>query len=207
MFRRSKSEPTTDAGSEGGVSLDKDAGSGGATSGKGRPTPTRKEAEAAARARAKPPRTRKEIAKAQREVRSQSGDKMRAALKGQADQKYLPARDRGPVKAFVRDYVDSRFSLVNLLIPLMFIVLLLGWSGSPRLVQFGNTVLLTTLIVVAIEMVLLSRRLKKEIGRRFPEESTKGVTYYAVVRALQMRFMRLPKARVKIGDPLPETYR
>lgn len=205
MFRRTKSDsPADDA-----VSLDKDAetAAGARPSGKGRPTPSRKEAEAAARARAKPPRTRKEIAKAQRETRAQSGDKMRAALKGQADQKYLPPRDRGPVKAFTRDYVDARFSLVNLLIPLMFIVLVLGWSGSPRLVQLGNTVLLTTLVVVAIEMVLLSRRLQKEIARRFPDESTKGVTYYAIVRALQMRFMRLPKARVKVGQQLPETYR
>ena len=40
-----------------------------------------------------------------------------------------------------------------------------------------------------------------------PTRATKGTTYYAVTRALQMKFMRLPKAKVKIGQELPEHYR
>ena len=37
--------------------------------------------------------------------------------------------------------------------------------------------------------------------------SPKGTTYYAVMRSLQMKFMRLPKPQVKIGQELPEHYR
>ena len=34
--------------------------------------------------------------------------KQREAL-ANGDERYLPARDKGPVRRFVRDYVDSRF--------------------------------------------------------------------------------------------------
>lgn len=174
--------------------------------GKGRPTPSRKEAEAAAKARAKVPRTRKEIAAAQREGRMDSSQKMRAAMKG-GDPKYLPARDRGPVKAFLRDLVDARFSFVELMIPLMILTLVLGYSGNVDAARIGNAVLLGTLLLVAVEMVMLRVRVRRELARRFPNEPTKGTTYYAMIRALQMRFMRLPKSRMKIGQELPETYR
>ena len=193
MFRRAKTDATatTPEIKEGG---------------KGRPTPTRKEAEAAAKARAKVPRTRKELAAAKREGRMDSSQKMRAALKG-GDPKYLPARDRGPVKAFIRDFVDSRFSFVELMIPLMAVTLVLGWSGNPSAMKLSNAVLFGTLLLVAVEMVLLRFRLRRELASRFPDEPTKGTTYYALIRALQMRFMRLPKSRVKIGQKLPDTYR
>ena len=45
------------------------------------------------------------------------------------------------------------------------------------------------------------------LAQRFPGESTKGTTWYAISRAMQMKFMRMPKAQVKIGQQLPEHYR
>jgi hypothetical protein len=174
--------------------------------GKGRPTPKRREAEAAAKARAKVPRTRKEIAKAQRSGNLDSSQKMRAALKG-GDPRFLPARDRGPVKAFLRDLVDSRLSFVSLMIPLMILTLVLGYSGNVQAAAIGNAILLGTLLLVAVEMVILRFRIRRELAKRFPDEPVKGTTYYALIRALQMRFMRLPKARVKLGQDLPDTYR
>jgi hypothetical protein len=56
-------------------------------------------------------------------------------------------------------------------------------------------------------MFMLRLRLRRQLAKRFPGESTKGTTYYAVTRAMQMRFMRLPKTKVKIGQELPEHYR
>lgn len=173
---------------------------------KGRPTPTRKEAEAAARARAKVPRTRKEIAAAQRAARAESSKKVRAAMKS-GDERFLPARDRGPVRRFVRDFVDSRFSFIELMIPVMLLTLVMGWSGNAALVQIGNMILLGGIMLIVVDVVFMRLRLRRELARRFPDESTKGTTYYAVMRALQMKFMRLPKAQVKIGQQLPEHYR
>ena len=174
--------------------------------GKGRPTPTRKEAEAAARARAKTPRTRKEIAAAQRAARVESSGKVRQAMKT-GDERYLPARDRGPVRRFIRDFVDVRFSFTELLIPVMLVTLGLSWSGNQTLMSIGELVLLGAMVLIVLDMVMLRMRLRGELKRRFPDEPLSGTTYYAVMRAMQMKFMRLPKPQLKIGDDLPETYR
>ena len=175
-------------------------------SGKGRPTPTRKEAEAAARARARPPRTRREMAKRQRETRVESSRKVRQAMKT-GDERYFMPRDQGPMRRFVRDFVDVRFSFVELMIPVMIVVLVLGWTGNARMMQTGNTILLGMLLLVVFDLVLMRFRLRRELARRFPDESTKGTTYYAITRAMQMKFMRLPKSQVRIGQKLPDRYR
>lgn len=174
--------------------------------GKGRPTPTRREAEAAAKARAKVPRTRKEQAAQQRRSRVESSQSVRAAMKAGDERYYLP-RDQGPVRRFVRDFVDRRFSLIELMIPLLLVTMVMGYSGRPQLASIGNTLLFTALVVVVFDLVLMRFRLKRQVAARFPGQSTKGLVYYAATRSLQMKFMRLPKAKVKIGQDLPEHYR
>ena len=174
--------------------------------GKGRPTPKRKEAEALAKARARTPRTRKELAARQREVRSEDSRKVRAGMKA-GDERYLLPRDKGPLRRFIRDYVDSRFSIVELLIPLLVVTMVLGYSGQQALMNASQFIMMATFLFVIADMVLLRFRLRKELTRRFPGESLKGTTYYAVIRSLQMKFMRMPKSQVKIGQTLPEDYR
>jgi hypothetical protein len=191
VFRRTSSEPQPE------TVTDK-------VGGKGRPTPSRKEAEAAARARAKVPRTKKEQAAAQRSARGDTSRKMREAMKT-GDERYLPARDRGPVRRFIRDFVDARFSFIELMVPLLIVSMILGYNGST--VQLGNTLLFTTLLVIVFDIVMLRFRLRRELTRRFPDESIKGATLYAAMRSLQMKFLRLPKPQVKIGEKLPENYR
>jgi hypothetical protein len=194
LFRRSKSDTETAT----------DLAEGHA-SGKGRPTPTRKEAEAAAKARAKVPRTRKEMMAAQRMAKSESSAKVRAGMKS-GEERYLLPRDKGPVRRFVRDFVDSRLSFVELLIPLLVVTMVLGYSGNQAMRSVGNTILLGTVLLVIVDMLTLRMRLRRQLAERFPDEPTKGLTYYAITRALQMKFMRLPKSRVKIGQQLPDDY-
>ena len=197
MFRRTKSETTAPVETD---ATDTKVG------GKGRPTPSRKEAEAAAKARAKVPRTRKEQMAAQRAARGESSTNIRQAMRT-GDERYLPARDKGPVRRFIRDFVDSRFSFIELMVPLLIVTMILGYSGNAYLAGVGNTILLGTLLLVVVDIVVMRFRLRRELTRRFPAEPLKGTTYYAVMRALQMKFMRLPKAQVKIGQKLPEHYR
>ena len=148
----------------------------------------------------------KEIARAQRGSRSESSRSVRAAMKSGDERYYLP-RDQGPVRRFIRDFVDSRFSFIELMVPLLVVTMVLGYSGNDRLRAIGNTVLLGTILLVVTDMIFMRFRLRRQLAARFPDESTKGTTYYAVTRALQMKFMRLPKAKVKIGQELPEHYR
>jgi hypothetical protein len=173
------------------------------TGGKGRATPTRKEAEAAAKARAKVPRTRKEQAAQQRAGKTESSAKVRAGMKS-GDERYLLARDKGPVRRFCRDYVDSRFTVLELAIPLLVVALVLGYAGAPVL---SESIMLATILALAAGMVVLRHQMRKEVTRRFSESDLRGLTYYTLSRASQMRFMRMPKAKAKRGDVLPETYR
>jgi len=186
LFRRTKSdetatEPSTTA-KEGG---------------KGRPTPTRKEAEAAARARARAPRNKK----ATRQERAAQSAKMREGLRT-GDERYLPPRDQGKVKRFVRDYVDARLCLAEFLLPLL-IVIMVAQAFSPA---FANGLWMSTILLVALDTTFMLFRLRREVRRRFPDESLKGVTSYAVLRSLQMRWLRLPKRQVKMGQRLPDRY-
>jgi hypothetical protein len=176
------------------------------TGGKGRPTPTRKEAEAARLAKAKVPRTRKEQAAAQRAAKGESSQRVRQGMRA-GEEKYLLARDKGPVRRFIRDFVDARFSFVELIIPLLVFTMVLGYSGNSALASFGNALLFGSIALAALDMLLLRHRLRRQLAVRFPEAPIKGTTYYAVTRAMQMKFMRLPKPQVKIGQELPEHYR
>jgi hypothetical protein len=194
VFRRTKSEPETTPTPE------------PKPGGKGRPTPSRKEAEAAARARAKVPRTRKEAAAQRRQSRGESTRKVREAMKT-GDDRYLPARDKGPVRRFIRDFVDVRFSFVELMVPILLVTLALGYSGQAQLAAWGNAILMGTLLLIVVDLVLLRFRVRGELTRRFPDAPLKGTTYYAITRALQMKFMRLPKPRLKYGQELPGDYR
>jgi hypothetical protein len=210
LFRRTK--PDTVAQSTAGQSsvdrssVDQPSASGDGTGKKGRPTPTRKEAQALAKARAKVPRTRKEMAAAQKAGRTESSSNMRRAMKT-GDERFLPARDKGPVKRFLRDYVDSHFSFIEMMIPLMLVVLVLGYTGNTTVTTYANLAMLSVFVLIIVDVVRLRFRIRRELATRFPTTSTRGTTYYAITRSLQMRFMRLPKAQVKVGQRLPDTYR
>ena len=194
VFRRTREEVTTPPVEE------------SKPSGKGRPTPSRKEAEAAAKARAKPPRTRRGQVAAQRASKGESSQRVRQGMRN-GEEKYLLARDKGPVRRFIRDFVDSRFSFVEMIIPLLVVTMVLGYSGNSTLASFGNAILFGSVLLVIVDMLMLRFRLRRQLAARFPDEPVKGTTYYAVTRAMQMKFMRLPKPQVKIGQELPEHYR
>lgn len=173
--------------------------------GKGRPTPSRRDAQAAAKARAKAPKDKRAAAKLLRERRAQENAKVRTGMKT-GDERYLMPRDQGKVRRYLRDRVDSRLCMAEFLLPLLLAIMLLQYSGSPELVQFSNFLWSTTLLMVALDTGYLVFKLKRELRQRFADESHKGATFYAILRALQLRFLRLPKPQVRLGQKLPEHY-
>ena len=192
MFRRSKPEPSAPEPKPGG---------------KGRPTPTRKEAEAAAKARAKTPTSRRERNAASRAQRGASSAQVRAALKGTGDDRFLPARDQGPVRRFLRDLVDQRLTISEFVLPLMLVTLVMGYSGVPSLRNASNGILLGTLLVVFYDILMLRVRVRRGLADRFPAEPVRGQVWYAVSRLLQFRWFRMSKPQVKVGQALPDSYR
>ncbi len=200
MFRRTKTDTS--------APVDETSAPGTAQK-KGRPTPTRKEAEAARKAKAKVPRTRKEQAAANRAARAESSTRVREAMRTGDERGMLP-RDKGPVKRFIRDYVDSRFTLAEALLPAMLVVVLAGWTigrAHPGIAASLNAAMLALLLLVVFEVIRLRMRIRRELKARFPDQPLNGTTYYTVIRAMQVRFLRQPKPQVKLGQQLPEHYR
>ena len=165
--------------------------------GKGRPTPTRKEAEAARKQRLTVPRTRKEQAAARRTQTQIHRDRQRQAM-ATGDDSYLPTRDKGPVRRFARDYVDSRWCIGEILLPLFFVVFAI-MTVAPRLTGFASSAWLAVLGLMAIDGVRLVRGVRAGVRQRFGETDTKGLAMYVIMRAWQMRRLRLPKPLVKHG--------
>ena len=193
MFRRNKTEEPTTASASSATQLKE--------GGKGRPTPTRKEAQAAARARAKAGMDKKAAKKLLRQRRTEQNAKMREGMKT-GEERYLPARDQGPVKRFVRDFIDSRLCMAEFLLPLLLVVMV-SQGFSPT---FSNGLWSATILLVVVDTSVLIFRLKRQLKIRFPDESHKGTTSYALLRSLQVRFLRLPKPKAKLGQKLPERY-
>lgn len=185
MFRRTEKPAETLPPTESGAS------------GKGRPTPTRKEAEAAARERARAAVDKKAAQRLLRDKRTESNRRMREGLKA-GDEKYLPARDQGPVKRFVRDWVDARLSVAEFLLPLLLVIMALQASGSKG-TSLSSSLWAVTILLLAVDTIWIRFRLRRALRQRFPDENLKGTTFYAFVRMLQLRFMRLPKPNVRIG--------
>ena len=194
MFRRSSKSETDQAGQTGG-STDLASARPGS---KGRPTPSRKEAEAAARERAKVGMDKKSAQKLTRQRRLEQNTKVRQGMRT-GDERYLPARDKGPVKRFIRDQVDSRLSIAEFLLPLLVVIMVLQYSSNDSLMRFGIVLWEATILLVLIDTGWLLFKLKRAIKAKFPDESTRGTTFYVLLRAMQLRPLRQPKPQVKIG--------
>ena len=172
---------------------------------KGRPTPKRKEAESARKQRFTPPRDRKEAARRLKQKRREERIRTQAALKT-GDEAHLPPRDRGRVRRFCRDLVDSRRNLAEHLLPLLLVVLVLGVVQSPVSAWAQLVVWVGTIVGTAADTFYLVTKVKRELRRRFPGESTRGAVGYAVLRSTQLRRFRMPRPQVARGARLPERY-
>ncbi len=168
-------------------------------SGKGRPTPTRKEKEAA-RKRPLVSNDRAEARKTARAAVQQQRERARIGM-ANGEEKFLPVRDRGPQKRFVRDYIDSRFSVGEALIPLMLLVIVLTFFPQPEVQVVGLFALWSFFLIAVIDCVIVGLVVKRKLAAKFGDTRVdSGVRWYAAMRALQLRAMRLPKPQVKRGQ-------
>ncbi|MER6060168.1 MULTISPECIES: DUF3043 domain-containing protein [unclassified Streptomyces] len=166
---------------------------------KGRPTPKRSEAQSQRRSVAHTPTNRKEAAKRQREDRRQALERQRQAL-ATGDERYLPARDKGPVRKFARNWVDSRFNVAEFFLPLAVVILVLSVVRVPAIQSIALLLWLVVIVLIVLDAAFSGFRLKKRLAERFPDENTRGAVAYALMRSLQMRRLRLPKPQVKRGE-------
>jgi len=162
--------------------------------GKGRPTPSRRDREAA---------NRRPIVVADRSLaRKQSREKDREdrarvnAGYAAGEEKYLPARDRGVQKRWVRDWVDARFSVGELVIPGMFVAILVMYLPLPGIEAYITYGLMAFFAIILIDTFIAARRCQQRMNERYGDRAER-VRWYTALRCLQLRPMRMPKPQVK----------
>jgi hypothetical protein len=208
VFRRSRTGTDEgsgqDAANGAAAASDADADAsparpGTVTAGKGRPTPKRSEAERRRRQPYTAPKDRKEAARVSRDrQRTDRTRRMEAVRRG--EEWAMPARDRGPVKALARDYVDSKRRISEYYMYGLLVLLVLLFIRTPIVQTIVPLLVLGAVLIMAIEGILIGRRVKSLAAERLPGQSTRGLALYSAMRALQIRRLRVPKPRVRPGD-------
>ncbi|MFE7650466.1 DUF3043 domain-containing protein [Streptomyces phaeoluteigriseus] len=166
---------------------------------KGRPTPKRSEAQSQRRSVANTSSSRKDAAKRQREERRAQLERQRQALAG-GDERFLPVRDKGPVRKFARDTIDSRFNVAEFFLPMAVVILVLSMVRVGSLQTIALLLWLVVIVLIVLDSLFTGLRLKKRLAERFPDQNRRGAVAYALMRSLQMRRLRLPKPQVKRGE-------
>lgn len=161
------------------------------------PTPTRAEREAARR-RPLVPDDRKAARKSARDAEMVERQKMRVAMET-GDERNMPLRDRGPQKRYVRDWVDARTGVGEWLMAIVLVYVFLAFLPQSTLQVWLTFSLWAVVLLVVLEGVLISFQLKKRLTDKFGEVE-KGVRWYGVMRAMQLRKLRLPKPQAKRGQ-------
>ena len=201
MFRRRQpttaESPVEDAAA---AAPDADAAAArpGTTAGKGRPTPKRSESER----RRRPftaPGDRKEANRQYRDRQRQERTRRQQGMQ-RGEQWALPPRDRGPVKALARDYVDSRRRLSEFYMYGLLVLLALLFVRNALVQSIVPLLVLIAVMIMLVEGIFIGRRVRTLAEERLPGESTRGVRLYAAMRALQIRRLRMPKPRIKPGE-------
>ncbi len=197
----------------------------GYTPPKGRPTPKRADQEIARGVRRDPHgasdaqryQHRKELKKSmskeewkeyKRKEREERVAHNREVQKRMAagDERYLLPRDKGEVRRYVRDWVDSRAFLNEFVMPLALILMVVLFVGTsnPAFANISSIVSMAVIVVFAVEGFWLARKCNNAVRVKFPgtTEAGWGLGFYAYSRASQFRKWRTPKPRVERGSKI-----
>ncbi len=208
------SEDTAETGPQGTAH---GSGESGTTAPKGRPTPKRSEATRKRGPVAPAPMTTAEARKRRKEMRTKLSREERKAEKvtrraDMAERRekmmagndaYLLPRDKGPVRRYVRDIVDSRRNVLGLFMPaalaLIFVMLSVPSVAVQRLI---SPAMLLLVLIMVIDGFILGRKANRLADAKFPENTETGwkLGFYAASRASQLRRMRAPRPQVERGN-------
>jgi hypothetical protein len=217
LGRKKDNTPSDDAGSADAQEAAQQTKAAGATAPKGKPTPKRSQAARkrgpvapAPMTSAEARRRRKEMRqKLSREERKTEKVERRAAMAERREKMmagedaYLLPRDKGPVRGFARDVVDSRRNVLGLFMPsalgLIFVMLAVPSVQVQRLL---SPAMLVLVLIMVLDGFFVGRKVNKLVNEKFPDNTESGwkLGFYAASRASQLRRMRAPRPRVNRGD-------
>lgn len=152
-----------------------------------------------------PATNRREAAKRLREKQRVERLEAREGM-ANGEERFLPPRDKGPVRKLVRDIIDARRTVGTFFFGATFLLMLLSFTRAinPAIYNAANALFLVLLLGTVVDSYLISRTVKKLVRQRFPDhqEKMRSLYIYAFMRAVTFRFMRNPKTQVKIGQAI-----
>jgi len=179
---------------------------------KGRPTPKRSAAEAnryrtltgsttSGRGRPAATDTRRKLTPEEKAKAREDRNKQLQAMRRGEDWALGP-RDRGPAKKLARDYVDSHRRPMEYYMYALIVLIIALFAGRSHsaLANYMQIFLIVIIVIIAVDGLLLRRSILKVVHERLPNESTRGLAFYAIMRGLQLRRFRTPAPRLKPGD-------
>ncbi|PSK90539.1 Protein of unknown function (DUF3043) [Murinocardiopsis flavida] len=203
MFRRRSASASEEQAQPGSVDTEpaEAAQRKGYTPKKGAATPKRRESEQSLRRPLNAPQTRKEAYRQYRD-RQKTRDKRVREGYAKGDDRYYRRQDLGPARAYARDVADSRRSISEFFLIFSLVIIVALFVLSPEYQLIVSYVIWPVMLVTMLfEGFLISRKVKKAAVVLYPEDDNlRGVGFYAAMRQLQMRKLRLPKPVVKPGD-------
>jgi hypothetical protein len=216
VFRRS-SAGATDSQAQDSPQGVKDSGApakerSATQAGKGRPTPKRSEAErnryqsiqggrssgTRTTATRTTPLTKEEKSRERDRYRSDRNRRMDAMKRG--EDWALSPRDKGAGRKLARDYVDSHRRPSEYYMYALVVLLIVLVTRNKALNGVVSYLVGALILIIVIDGFLIRNALRKLVAERLPGESARGLTMYAVMRAMQIRRMRMPAPRLKPGD-------
>lgn len=166
---------------------------------KNRPTPKRSQQQAA-RKQPLVPEDRKAANKQSKEQMRKQREEARLGMMN-GDERYLTARDAGPQRRYVRDFVDARFSIGELLIPVAIIVILIGFVSNNQVKAISTIVVYALFALIIVDSIFLVWQMKSRMKIKFGKDRIeRGLNFYAIMRGIQLRPLRMPKPQVKRGQ-------
>ena len=169
------------------------------SSGKGHATPTRR-AKEAANLRPLVSTDRKAGNKASRAKMNEAREKARVGM-ANGEEKFLPIRDKGVQRRYIRDYIDARWSVGEMILPAMFLVIILTVINNSVIQSIAIFALWAFFLIAVIDCIVAGMLIQRRLTTKFGAEKVqKGNRWYIAMRALQLRPMRLPKPQVKRGN-------
>ncbi|MBA8990053.1 DUF3043 domain-containing protein [Curtobacterium flaccumfaciens] len=165
--------------------------------GKGRPTPTRREREAANRRPIVGGSA--EDKKAARARLTNEREKARVGM-ANGEERYLPAKDKGEQRRFVRDWIDARWNVGEIMMPVLVLFLIVGFAASQTAIASYALLLVWAFVALfLLDCLVLWLSFRKKLTNKFGSMQ-RGTFFYILTRAWQLRFLRLPKPQVKRGQ-------
>ncbi|WP_308118774.1 DUF3043 domain-containing protein [Curtobacterium herbarum] len=165
--------------------------------GKGRPTPSRREREAANKrpivgntpADKKAARTRLNSERERARVGMANGE-----------ERYLPAKDRGEQRRFIRNTIDARWNVGEVMMPVLILFLLVGFlAAQTAAASYSLLFVWAFVLLFVLDCAVLWFMLRRKLTAA-GQDFQRGNFLYILTRAWQLRFLRLPKPQVKRGQ-------